>query len=127
MFSFVATAILVSCSACSSTSDFQPGEAEIVKLETQLAASRCVGDLDKWQRAYVRKQSIVENETDKFDRRMIEFTLERADGKRIVAGRKSMARYEDWAIAGGCSEPNCLFGGYVIPTDELILDCGGPS
>ncbi len=37
-----------------------------------------------------------------------------------------MKRYEDWAIVGGCSEPNCLFGGYVIPTDELILDCGGP-
>jgi len=117
---------LILCSACSSTADFQPEEGAIAKLERQLAKSHCVGNLDNWQRAYVRKQSLSENEPGLFDQRMIEFTLQRVDGKSIVAGRKPMKRYEDWAIAGGCSEPNCLFGGYVIPTDELILDCGGP-
>jgi hypothetical protein len=121
----VVTALIL-CSSCSSTADFQPEEGSIAKLEDRLAESHCVGNLDSWQRAYVRKQSLSENEPGKFDRRMIEFTLQRADGKTIVAGRKSMKRYEDWAIVGGCSEPNCLFGGYVIPTDELILDCGGP-
>ncbi|MDX2211363.1 MAG: hypothetical protein SFV20_13520 [Sphingopyxis sp.] len=124
MKSVAGIAILVLTCACSSTSDFQPQEAEIAKLEIALSRNSCVGDLDKWERAYVRKQSLDDLEPDKYDRRMIEFTLQRADGKTIKAGRKSLQRYEDWEIAGGCPEPNCLFGGYVIPTNELILDCG---
>ncbi|ALH81362.1 hypothetical protein [Sphingopyxis macrogoltabida] len=120
-----AVAAFIACSACSSTDGFQPDDAEIAKLERKLAASHCVGNLDLWQRAYVRKQAISENETGMFDRRMIEFTLQKVDGE-AVSGRKSMKRYEDWAIAGGCQEPDCLFGGYVIPTDELILECEAP-
>jgi hypothetical protein len=120
-----ATATLVACSACSSTTDFQPSDAEIAKLERKLAVNHCVGNLDNWQRAYVRKESL-ENEAGHFDSRMIEFTLQRADGKVTVPGRKQLSRYEDWAITGGCREPDCLFGGYAIPTDELLLECGGP-
>ncbi|MEQ8311263.1 MAG: hypothetical protein RIA72_11270 [Sphingopyxis sp.] len=120
-----ATATLIACSACSSTTDFQPSDAEIAKLERKLATNHCVGNLDNWQRAYVRKESL-ESEADQFDSRMIEFTLQRADGKVTVAGRKHLNHYVDWAIAGGCREPDCLFGGYVIPTDELILECDAP-
>ncbi|WP_428680267.1 hypothetical protein [Sphingopyxis sp.] len=126
MKSKFSVAVMVACSACSSTADFQPDETEIAKLERKLAANHCVGKLDKWQRAYVRKESLSENEKGKFDRRMIEFTLQKADGEAVVSGRKSMKQYEDWAIAGGCQEPDCLFGGYVIPTDELILECEAP-
>ncbi|GGJ48185.1 hypothetical protein CDQ92_09120 [Sphingopyxis bauzanensis] len=126
MNSDIATAILIACSACSSTTDFQPSDAEIAKLERKLPTSHCVGDLDNWQRAYVRKESL-ENEAGQFDSRMIEFTLQRADGKVAVAGRKQLKRYEDWVISGDCREPDCLFGGYVISTDELLLECGGPS
>ena len=121
-----AVAALIICSACSSSADFRPDEAEIAKLERKLSAVHCVGNLDLWQRAYVRKESISDNEAGMFDRRMIEFTLQKADGKAVVSGRKSMKQYEDWAIAGGCQEPDCLFGGYVIPTDELILECEAP-
>ena len=72
------------------------------------------------------RKGALENEAGQFDNRMIEFTLQRADGKVTVAGRKPLKRYEDWEIVGGCREPDCLFGGYVIPTDELLLECGGP-
>ena len=119
-------ALAATLSGCHSSLDFQPDNKDIAKLERRLATSRCVGNLGNWQRAYVRKQSLSEDKPNMFDRRMIEFTLQKANGKTVLAGRKPMKRYEDWGIESGCAEPDCLFGGYIIPTDELILDCGGP-
>ncbi|MGQ3099927.1 MAG: hypothetical protein ACT6Q5_00660 [Sphingopyxis solisilvae] len=112
---------------CNSSSDFRPEDVEVAKLERQLDGHRCVGDLKKWQGAYVRKTLLSDEKPRAFDRRMIEFTLQRADGKDVSTGRKTMRRYEDWEIKGGCSEPDCLYGGYVIPTNELILECEKPA
>ncbi len=59
---------------------------------------------------------------ENFDKRMIEFKLERADGISIVAGRVRPNSYDDLA-GGACSAPRCLGGGFAIQREELYLDC----
>ena len=75
MNSYIATAILIACSACSSTTDFQPSDAEIAKRECKLPTSHCVGDLDNWQRAYVRNESL-ENEAARSSAEDSDFAIE---------------------------------------------------
>ena len=59
---------------------------------------------------------------ENFDKRMIEFKLERADGQAVIAGRARPKRYDD-LTSGMCSKPTCLGGGFAITRDELYLDC----
>ncbi|WP_141237152.1 hypothetical protein [Sphingopyxis sp. GW247-27LB] len=121
-------------SGCSSSTDFNPTDAEIAKLEKRLDRHRCVGKLENWRRTYVRLPIFTQEEVaaakrekrlervENFDKRFVEFKLERADGRSIVAGRVKPKSYDDLP-AGGCVEPNCLGGGFAIPRDELYLDC----
>jgi hypothetical protein len=121
--------------ACSSSNDFHPTDAEVARLEASLDGHRCVGDLQNWQRTYVRmpvfSQAEVEaarkenrmERLENFDKRMIEFTLRRADGRNVVAGRVKPQRPEDFDLESVCAGPDCLLGGYAIPRDELYLTC----
>ncbi|MBL9070293.1 MAG: hypothetical protein JNM03_09920 [Sphingopyxis sp.] len=59
---------------------------------------------------------------ENFDKRMIEFKLERADGRSVIAGRVRPKSYDDLA-GGACSEPRCLRGAFATEREELYLDC----
>lgn len=133
-FSMMSLVCALLLSACSSSTDFHPTDAEIAKLEKLLDGHRCVGSLESWRRTYVRLPIFTQEEVataqrekrlgrpENFDRRVIEFKLERADGRSVIAGRVKPKNYDDLP-AGGCAEPNCLGGGFAIPLKELYLDC----
>lgn len=130
---YAVLALTILGSGCSSSSDFHPTKSDIDKVEAALARSKCVGDLDKWRRTYVRMPVFTQGEIEaarkenrmerlvNFDKRMIEFTLHRANGRNIIAGRAKLKRPEDFDLK--CSEPDCLLGGYAIPRNELYLEC----
>ena len=135
MKNFIGIAALLSCSACFSSSDFKPTDDEVAKIETALQRHRCVGALDGWRRSYSRMpvfatadfdaggQGDELRHPDRFDKRIVELRLERADGRSIMPGRRDLKSYDDFALME-CREPGCLGGGYMIQRDELAIECG---
>ncbi|WP_447764283.1 hypothetical protein [Sphingopyxis panaciterrae] len=131
----ILSALSLAFSACSSSSDFHPTDAEIAKLERLLDGHKCIGNLRDWRRSYVRSPIFTQEEVaaakrenrlerlENFDKRMIEFALRRADGRVIKAGRVKPKQYGDFVPTDGCSEPDCVNGGYIVPRDELFLEC----
>jgi hypothetical protein len=134
-FPILALLLLSACAA----REIKPTEAEMDRIEAQLAQVPCVGRLADWERIYLYHPDYFAEEVDAaikegraprrsgYDRTKIEIHMRQANFEEFGEGRKSYVDYPPGLADTDDRAYRIAYGSYDVKSGKLDLAACGPN